>query len=693
MLRHGTPCAGESSQHRPALLARAVAVLVCLSLAAPAAALRGDANCSGDVGAADLPAVAAAVFEHGTCADTDVDGDGATRANDVTTEIQLFSAAFQRPAFEQVLDQILPDGSLALDTARQMFQLAYGGLDGVTVPGGPLGSNLDGTIALMAMLSHQDDLSPDDAARFDAVLNADGPVSTTIEPGLTPPTLRRMRARRALATLPDVQLPPPQPSSDLNVQDFKDRIEAWLPQIVALAKVPFALPIDVVVYNVANPDAAADAFTFDANGGGGAPARCHIRFFKGATDIDMSDPDRDNIVVHELWHCFEAVIVGNRDAAFGESPWIVEGQAEYVGARLTATASIPYFPTYLRVPELPLFAHAYSAIGFYVTMESDGADMFPALKAMLLAGATKPTPGSALASNQAAFDAALPRAPRLLDTWGEMEFEESLYAGDWNYAVTTGSVISGLPPPPSEDIPGAVNVDMGDGSSVLVQAPAHTVFLWKANLTTDFIHFRIEGAARLLDQVGREYNDLSDIWLCQHPTPDQCKCPEGSAGEAPASQPAMGPLKAAASAGDDAVHGVMTSVSLTEICSGKKPPDASAFCDDARNLLASVNGFLNSDLTPVTLQTQLQADVYWLGLMAQDAPADIVAAVTPLAAAYTQADADFGSIVYAILPTSLEILQAQDAAIAAVAAVTLQSQQVGTYIPRVCGFEFAINGV
>jgi hypothetical protein len=550
---------------------QAVIVLVCLSLARPAAAVRGDADCNGKMAAADLPAVITALFERGPCADADVNGDGIKSASDVTAELQQLYGPSRESAFEQVLDQIEPDGTITLDTARQLFQLTYGGLDDVIVPDGAPGPSVDGTIALRAMLQHRDNLSVADAARLDEVLNVDGPVSVTIEPGSTQPVSPSKVLQRAGGAVADVSLPAPLPSDNVDVQDFMNRVIAWLPEVADAAQVLFTLRIEIAVSPVPMGTTVADSISFDANkvAGGGAPVSCRIRFFQGA--INQSSERRDNTVTHELWHCFEALIIKNGDTFVRESDWIIEGQAEYVAAKITKTES-GWFGGYLVFSTRPLFARDYTAIGFYVTMESNGAAMFSALKAMLVAAAT--APGS-LQSNQAAFDAAMSATPRLLDTWGEMEFQDPLSAGDWNYA---GSPVTGLPPPPQDgisggdEIPGAVHLDMDDGSTVPVQVPAHSVFLWKVNLTTDFIHFQINGAARLLDESGSEYNDLSDLWLCQHPDPDQCKCPEGSEGKPPESQPVMSPMKVAASAGNAEVDGSMTSISLEELCTKKPPP-------------------------------------------------------------------------------------------------------------------------
>lgn len=85
--------------------------------------------------------------------------------------------------------------------------------------------------------------------------------------------------------------------------------------------------------------------------------------------------------------------------------------------------------------------------------------------------------------------------------------------------------------------------------------------------------------------------------------------------------------------------------------------------------------------------------MYLLGLMAKDAPADIVAAMQPISDAYGTANADFASIGYSVVPMSAEDEQMIQAALHAVVGVAAQSQQVDVYVAQVCGFQFAINGI
>ena len=139
---------------------------------------------------------------------------------------------------------------------------------------------------------------------------------------------------------------------------------------------------------------------------------------------------------------------------------------------------------------------------------------------------------------------------------------------------------------------------------------------------------------------------------------------------------------------------IITSISLEQFCKQKQPPPPpSKFCQDARNLQAAINQFDLGNLDSTVLQTELEVDVHWLGLMAEDAPADIVGAMQPLSDAYMAANADFASIGYRVLPMSQHDEEEIQAALTAVGAVAPQAQQVGAYVARVCGFQVAINGV
>ena len=71
----------------------------------------------------------------------------------------------------------------------------------------------------------------------------------------------------------------------------------------------------------------------------------------------------------------------------------------------------------------------------------------------------------------------------------------------------------------------------------------------------------------------------------------------------------------------------------------------------------------------------------------------VASAMQPVSDAYVTANGDFASIGYRALPMSAQDEEEIQAALKAVVAVAPQAQQVGAYVARVCGFQFAINGV
>lgn len=607
-------------------------------------------------------------------------------------------AAGAPSVLDAVHAEIADDGSIPLDVARQLFQLSYGGLQGVTLPTGAASTGIDGTEALAAMDSHRSELSPADRRALDGVIDPGGAVSTIVTPadvgaagGATTTTTTATTTttttttttaparvfRPATSPCPDsdpaVSFGTPRPASDVDVGDFRLRVEHWLEVLGLDVGTPLGFPVEIVVYPADGPKvegvtAAADTWTFDDNCGGDAPSACRIRFFKGA--IDAGNEQRDADVVHELWHCFEVAIVGTRTAAYGESNWIIEGEATWVAAKATGFED-PEFRIYLKSSGANLFKRSYSAIGFYTTMESDGANMFPALQVMLGAGTV---------SNTQAFHAALNAAPGLLDNWASMFFEDPSN-DNWHYSKPTGD-----PPPysPGANIPDASDVDVDNGSTIPVSVEPHTVQLVRIHPKSDFVHVTASGHASTLDEGNTETKSVTDTWFCVHDDPSRCQCPDGQSGNPPDSTSANGEIRFAQAAGDDAEQGEITGASIDSFC---KPDDVknSAFCMDAKSLHDITQAYVDSGAADIA--SQAQADELWTGKMSADAPGDIAAAMAPVADAFASMNQTLASVGYQTVGGP-DVIQAGQKAIATIAAVKAQAAQVGEYIGTHCGFQF-----
>ena len=584
-----------------------------------------------------------------------------------------------------VLDQIVQgigdDGSVPPAVARQLFQLAYGGLASVQLPAGRADDDVDGTMALAAMQSHRNELNAADQAALDAIV-APSEVSVTIAPsGGSAGSLRRAPnpALACPAASKESTIGKPAPASDPDVVDFRTRVEHWRDEIEARLGVPLGIPIDLTVYpagyiTAGKFRAAADTWTYDDQCQGGRPSRCSIRFFQGS--VQSNDQRRDLNVAHEVWHCFEAAIVGDRNQAYSEPYWILEGQAAWVSAKVTGDAETRFFTTYLRTSARPLLKRSYDALGFYTTMESLGTDMFPALIQILGAGTV---------SGTAAYQVALADTGQvLLDDWSEMYYQESGAPG-WDYSRPTGG------PPPTNFgafIPDAGSVTVSNGTSKQVGAPAYAINLVRVHPSTDFVHVTGSAHTSLLDDANAEHQHVGDEWFCTHDDPEKCKCPEGTDGTAPDSTFIQGDLRIAQTAGDQAAAVTISGESLDSFCT---KPDK--YCADVKALLRTELQIVQdvtsgrTDLgTPAYLQSVVVPQDAQLTAMATDAPPDIAPPVKAMQAAYHQEATLFADAGYDV--TRMDQDAARAARVALRAAVTAQWSLIVADAQKRCGVTF-----
>ena len=327
-----------------------------------------------------------------------------------------------------------------------------------------------------------------------------------------------------------------------------------------------------------------------------------------------------------------------------------------MAAKVTKSTST-WWTKYLRASETNLFKRSYDAIGFYASMESDGAPMFASLAQILEGG---------VISSGAAYKVALAAVPQpLLDNIGSMFFEDQS-ALDWHYRTTTGN-----PPPynPGGLIPDAVDVSVGKGISVPLTVGPRSARLLRIHPTSDFVHIVASGHASSLDDAGTETHEISDNWLCTHEDPKDCQCPENTTGQAPDSVFASGDIRFAEAAGDDPETATVAGASIDDFCK-----DEDKYCADVKRLAgfetrdqaAIANGSVNP-ASPAFLQQAITDRVAVLHDMSADAPAEIAPHVKPYEAGYDKYAAVFAAAGYDVSKASRTDA---DAAINALAAVT-----------------------
>lgn len=138
----------------------------------------------------------------------------------------------------------------------------------------------------------------------------------------------------------------------------------------------------------------------------------------------QAEKDVDLQMAHEVWHCFEGQILGlARFWSQNPAPWIIEGEADWVGASVVPDAPLGAqdYWDYLFKTDLPLFSRAYDAVGFYAHLNDAGIDPWGKLVPVLDAK-----------SNTDAFTAAGADADPFLDTWASSLLRDGGRPAAWN---------------------------------------------------------------------------------------------------------------------------------------------------------------------------------------------------------------------------------------------------------------------
>ena len=284
------------------------------------------------------------------------------------------------------------------------------------------------------------------------------------------------------------RLAPLRPSSSAlqPVATYQEEANADSKEIAAHIGHGLKLPIKIFV-NTKEKNGPSPAYTlvFDSVGGAtGAPSVCK-------TYINPSFAAEDSeyqtlALIHEVFHCYQAADFPTVDAFQAAPAWLIEGEAEWVGAVLAPT-ELPVWNAYLTGLSTSLFARSYDAIGFYAHMTNSGDDTWHLLDKMLEAG------GSA-----AAYSVAANKQLRL--TWASSLARQSFGKG-WE---TTGPGITGATYHPGiNEI--AVGTNLNDTvapyTNALVRFQATSAQVIDITVNTQY--------SRLHTASGHEYDDLS----------------------------------------------------------------------------------------------------------------------------------------------------------------------------------------
>jgi hypothetical protein len=446
------------------------------------------------------------------------------------------------PAWRAVLGQIGKDGSVSKETALQAFSLAFGPLPGVKVPAGEAGYMPSGTMALRWLGSFWDKITADQRTAAVALIPELG--GFAVGPSTT--------ARIAI----DDAVYRPGPGSPVVVLAAQKRSNAFYTQLAQqmvaeigsrlTTPLSIGLTIDAHVGLTEKATSGMETGVYNASGGrSGAAARCII------TVSPLGDAAGDGLVngmmAHEAWHCYEGAIVGlARFWSDNPSPWIMEGEAEWVGDTLYPDVPLndrgPW-PDYLEKPGDALFGRAYSAIGFYAHLSEAGIDPWGKLVPILQEK-----------TNATAFTAAGADADAFLDTWASGFLRDGARQAAWE--ITGPAVTTNVAVP--------TDIRLSNGGSVGESAAAWTNEIAVFGETPDVLTATFSGHARMSDGAGHDYLIGDSGTFCT--LSKGCVCP-GSSGEPPPLPLEGDRVALAVTGGSKGATGTLSGTSLDDFCS------------------------------------------------------------------------------------------------------------------------------
>jgi hypothetical protein len=452
--------------------------------------------------------------------------------------VQPAAASTAGPAWDSVLSQISADGSVSTATALEAFSLVFGPLPGVTLPAGDAGILPDGTGPMRWLIGHWHDLTA--AQQAAALPLLPQPVTSAA------PTSHALGEGRSLtiatvANKPIQTYPPHRPDSYYT--DAANQAEA---DIAAKVGRPLGVPITARDTGKSLNEYADTVVLTSSGGYVGAPAKCQIDLTEQGDALD--DVDLQRVLHHEVWHCYEGVILGLARFYNASTPeWIIEGEAEWVGTTSAPTAPLDsdFWDGYLNLPARPLFSRSYDAEGFYNQLQQTGTDIWSRLIPILQAG-----------SNTAAFDVAGGNGEPLLDAWAAGYFRDPSRGSAWDI------VGPGIP----ADKPGQTRLSAPVDATVTAAAAPYSNTVYSVIPgDADLEQFTFSGHARVSDASGHDYTvDKGGLLACVNPK--GCTCPDNET--SPASQPLSGyPIDLAVTGDPSGDTGTVHGESLKEACS------------------------------------------------------------------------------------------------------------------------------
>ncbi|MFI6985649.1 VWD domain-containing protein [Embleya sp. NPDC050154] len=351
--------------------------------------------------------------------------------------------AAEPTAWEKVMAMTGPDGTVSTQMALSAFATAFGPIPGAQAQTGSRADLRSGSAALRWISGHWADLADDQRA---AVRDLSGWGDLPIGSGGGTPAAGHTAGRSA--SLPQARATcAPGASADTV---FASRIRDWWTKLAAKFGVPASTVIAACrTESLFTPSPGAPGIaTVPASAGGWNDVtgpQCRIVMYPAFRASNMPDPLRDEVLVHELTHCVEGIIINNPSAFDAMPGWVAEGLADWAAGKLTGHYSSPgIWQNYLVRKDPVLTKLSYSAMGFWWELDYRGVDVWSTSRAAIAASANGTTPMS-----QAAFAAALGgKRQQVLEGWPASFLRDLAreLAWDINGVGITGDKVKLSPP-------------------------------------------------------------------------------------------------------------------------------------------------------------------------------------------------------------------------------------------------------
>jgi len=279
---------------------------------------------------------------------------------------------------------------------------------------------------------------------------------------------------------------------------------------------PLGLEVEVVVS--ADPVGILHATALPVTDDGENITECRVTVLPNAQGL--SGKNLTAVLAHETWHCFEYSRLGTLSRRKGSPPWIMEGQAMWVGEAYVGGSdglepADRHWKEYLidPGPGEGLFARSYDAIGFYSHLHDRGIDPWSVLDPIL-----------DQTSNLAAFNVAVGgKSTEVLTTWAPGFYRDGS-------PTSTFSLVNapGIPGPAVRPAPGAFTISNGTFQSVSASTPLSAA-ISDVSVAAEILTIDVLGQAMVGDMMfGDEIPFVADSRVfCMV---EDCSCPDGTPG-------------------------------------------------------------------------------------------------------------------------------------------------------------------